>query len=50
MTLTRTALDGPEDVPAVRAVQAGMKLEPLSAFLHKQAPGAAPPIVFPPYD
>jgi hypothetical protein len=50
MTLTRTALDGPEDVPAVRAVQAGMKLEPLSAFLHRQAPASAPPIVFPPYD
>jgi hypothetical protein len=50
MTLTRTALDGPDDVPAVRAVQAGMKLEPLSAFLHQQAPARSRPISFPPYD
>lgn len=49
-TLTRTQLDGPDDVPAVKAVQAGMKLQPLSAFLGKAAPPAAPAIDFPKYD
>ena len=37
-TLTRTALNGPEDVPNVRAIQAQYKLQPLSAFLGKPAP------------
>ena len=50
MTLTRTALNGPEDVDAVKAVQSGMKLEPLSSYEHKTAPPAAPSITFPPYD
>ena len=50
MTLTRTALDGPDDVAAVRAVQSGMKLQPLSAFTNTAAPPAAPAITFPPYD
>ncbi len=49
-TLTRTALNGPEDVPNVRALQAQYKLQPLSAFLGKPAPPAAPPIEFPAYD
>ena len=31
-TLTRTALQGPEDVPNVKAIQAQYKLQPLSAF------------------
>jgi hypothetical protein len=48
--LVRTALDGPEDVPNVRAIQAQYKLQPLSAFLGKPAPPAAPPITFPAYD
>lgn len=50
MTLTRTALDGPDDVDAVKAVQAGMQLQPLSSFVKKDAPPAAPAITFPPYD
>ena len=50
MTLTRTALNGPEDVAAVKAVQNGMKLQPLSSFTHKAAPPPAPAIEFPPYD
>jgi hypothetical protein len=50
MTLTRTALNGAADIPAVKAVQAGMKLEPLSSFLHKQAPPPRAAIDFPPYD
>ena len=50
LTLTRTALNGPADVPAVQAVQAGMKLQPLSAFLGQPAPPSAPAIDFPVYD
>src|SRR4051812_27346758 len=38
MTLTRTALNGPEDVAAVKAVQAGMKLQPLSEFTKTTPP------------
>jgi hypothetical protein len=49
-TLTRTQLDGPEDVPAVRAVQAGLTLQSLSAFLGQPAPPSSPRIEFPPYD
>ena len=47
-TLTRTALDGTADIPQMQAVQAGMKLQPLSAFLGQAAPPAAPAIAFPP--
>ena len=49
-TLTRTALNGPEDVPNVKAIQSGLKLKPLSAFLGQSAPPAPPAIMFPPYD
>jgi hypothetical protein len=49
-TLTRTALQGPEDVPNVKAIQAQYKLQPLSAFVKQPAPPAAPAIDFPPYD
>lgn len=49
-TLTRTALNGPEDVENVRAIQSQYKLQPLSVFLGKSAPPSAPPINFPPYD
>jgi hypothetical protein len=49
-TLTRTALLGSDDVPNVKAVQAQYKLQPLSAFLKRPAPSAAPAIDFPPYD
>ena len=49
-TLTRTALQGPEDVPNVKALQAQYRLQPLSAFLKQSAPPAAPAIDFPPYD
>lgn len=45
--LTRTALNGPEDVANVRAVQAGMKLQSLSSFLGRPAPPPAPAITFP---
>ncbi len=50
LTLTRTALNGPEDVEAVKTVQNGMKLQPLSSFEHKTAPPVAPAIDFPPFD
>jgi hypothetical protein len=49
-TLTRTALQGPDDVPNVKALQEQYKLQPLSAFLKQPAPPSAPPIDFPPYD
>jgi hypothetical protein len=49
-TLTRTALQGPEDIPNVKALQAQYKLRPLSAFLGQPAPPPAAPISFPPYD
>lgn len=50
MTLTRIALNGPDDIANVKKVQAGMKLQPLSAYLKTQSPPAAPEIQFPPYD
>ncbi len=50
MTLTRTALNGPDDVEAVKAVQAGMTLQPLSSFAKTAPPPAAPAITLPPYD
>ena len=49
-TLTRTALQGPEDVANVKAIQAQYKLQPLSTFLKQPAPPPAPAIDFPPYD
>lgn len=48
--LGRTALAGPEDVPAVKALQAQYKLAPLSVFLGKLPPLPAQRLVFPPYD
>ncbi|MDM0115504.1 DUF1254 domain-containing protein [Variovorax sp. J22R133] len=50
MTLTRVALDGPADVPNVKAVQSGMQLRSLSQYDKMTAPRPAPAIVFPPYD
>jgi hypothetical protein len=49
-TLTRTALQGPDDVSNVKVIQAQYKLQSLSAFLKQPAPPAAPAIDFPPYD
>ena len=50
LTLTRTALNGPADVDAAKAVQAGMKLQPLSSFAKTPAPAPAPAVTFPAYD
>ncbi|KQQ06633.1 hypothetical protein ASF59_01855 [Methylobacterium sp. Leaf121] len=49
-TLTRTALVGPEDVPNVRAVQRGYRLQPLSEFEAFRPPAPAPSANFPAYD
>jgi hypothetical protein len=45
--LGRTQLDGPEDVEAVKAIQAQYRLEPLSKFLGRPAPAASPAPAFP---
>jgi hypothetical protein len=42
----RTQLFDPGDIENVKAIQAGYKVQPLSAFLGKPAPQAAPPIDF----
>jgi hypothetical protein len=46
----RTQLFGPDDMPNVEKVQAGYKVQPLSAYLHQPAPPPAPEINFPPID
>jgi len=46
MAVYRTQLFNPEDIDNVRAVQAGFKVQPLSAFLGKPAPKPAPAIDF----
>jgi hypothetical protein len=43
----RTQLFNPEDMPNVKKIQAGYKVKPLSAYLGKSAPPAAPAIDFP---
>jgi hypothetical protein len=44
--LYRTQLFGPDDIDNVKKIQAGYKVEPLSQFLGKPAPPAAPAIDF----
>jgi hypothetical protein len=46
LTLFRTQLFNPGDMPNVEKVQAGYKAQPLSAFLKQPAPPAAPKIDF----
>jgi hypothetical protein len=48
LTLFRTQLFNAEDMPNVEQVQAGYKVQPLSAFLNQAAPPAAPGIDFVP--
>ena len=48
LTVIRTQLFSPEDMPNVIKVQAGYQLQPLSAFLNQPAPPAAPKIDFVP--
>ena len=50
MTLTRTGVDGADDIPAMKAVQAGYRLAPLSAFSGTPAPAAAPVLDWPVWD
>lgn len=47
LVIYRTQLFNPEDMPNVVKVQSGYKAQPLSAYLHKPAPPAAPTISFP---
>src|ERR1043165_4956368 len=46
----RTQLFGPEDLDNVKKVQAGYKVQMLSAYLKQTPPGAAPAIDFPKID
>jgi hypothetical protein len=46
LTLFRTQLFNPGDMPNVEKVQAGYKAQPLSAFLKQPAPPAAPKVDF----
>ena len=46
----RTQLFGPDDMPNVEKIQAGYKVQPLSAYLGKAAPPAASTIDFPKAD
>src|SRR5438094_7411639 len=46
----RTQLFNPEDMPNVVKIQAGYKVQPLSAYLKQPAPPAAPAINFPKVD
>ncbi|MBK6740781.1 MAG: DUF1254 domain-containing protein [Haliea sp.] len=47
LTLFRTQLFNSDDMPNVAKVQAGYKVQPLSAFLGQPAPPAAPAVDFP---
>jgi len=47
VTAYRTQLLGPADMPNVKKIQAGYKVQPLSQFLKQPAPPAAPTIDFP---
>jgi hypothetical protein len=49
-TLTRTQLSGPEDIPALQAIQARYTLTPLSTFTGRPAPKAAPAVAWPAWD
>lgn len=46
-TIYRTQLFGPDDMPNVEKIQAGYQVRPLSEFLNKPAPAAAPAVDFP---
>jgi hypothetical protein len=47
IVLFRTQLFGPNDMPKVKKVQAGYKIQPLSAYLHQPAPSPAAAIDWP---
>ncbi|MFO0815781.1 MAG: DUF1254 domain-containing protein [Gemmatales bacterium] len=47
LTIFRTQLFSPDDMPNVVKVQSGYKVQPLSSYLHQPAPAAAPAVNFP---
>ena len=47
LTIFRTQLMNPDDMPNVVAIQRGYRVQPLSGFLRQRAPQAAPAIAFP---
>jgi hypothetical protein len=47
LTIFRTQLFNPDDMPNVEKVQAGYKVQPLSSYLHQSAPPAPAAIDFP---
>jgi hypothetical protein len=49
-TLTRTQLNGPDDIPALQALQAKFQLIPLSRFEGTKPPRPAPPVNWPAWD
>ena len=49
-TLTRTQLAGPDDIPAMQAIQAQYKLTPLSQFTGRPVPKPASPVTWPVWD
>lgn len=49
-TLTRTQLNGPDDIPALKAIQGQYVLTPLSRFTGQPAPPAAPAVAWPAWD
>ena len=49
LAIYRTQLFGPSDIPNVKKIQDGYKVQTLSQFLKHPAPPAAPPIDFPPF-
>lgn len=48
IALFRTQLFGAEDMPNVEKIQAGYRIQPLSAYLRQPAPPAAPAVDWPP--
>ncbi len=49
-TLTRTQLNGPDDIPALKAIQGQYVLTPLSRFTGQPAPRPAPAVAWPAWD
>ncbi len=50
LTIFRTQLSGAQDLEAVKNIQAGYRVQTLSAFLKRPAPPAAPVVAFPRID
>ena len=46
-TLTRTQLNGPDDIPALKAIQTQYVITPLSRFTGQPAPSPAPAVAWP---